>query len=79
MVRGLPRGCEVVEVVTITPAYGLAHCHECGLRWRMDDRTGADPVSGARTRRCPLHDACDFCDRVEQQCDLTGPMPRVVP
>lgn len=67
-------------MITLRPFTDLAHCHECGLRYRlrevpvtMPDGLGGEGV----VRVCPMRAVCWHCDRIEQQCDLMGVMPRV--
>ena len=67
-------------MITLHPGHDLDHCHVCGLRWRMDETSAPlafDALTGAYFHRCPLHGVCAFCDRIEQECDLTGVMPMV--
>lgn len=69
-------------MITLRPLTDLAHCHECGLRYRLREVDVAMPDglgNAGMVGVCPMRAVCWFCDRVEQQCDLTGVMPRVAP
>lgn len=68
-------------MITLRPLTDLLHCQECGLRYSLDEVevTMQDGLGGTNVVRvCPMRAICWFCDRVEQQCDLTGVMPRAV-